>query len=190
VSDLVVGAAVQPLAWPRRAGPAIGGATTLLGRALRLSLRNVEGLLTALALPVLLMVLFVELFGGAIHTGTRYVDYVVPGVLVVCAGFGCSPTAVTVANDLSLGVIDRFRSMDVSGRSLVNGHVLACVVRNLCSMVLVVAVALALGFRSGACAGAWFAAAGLLALFVLALSWVAAAIGILARTPETANGMT
>ncbi len=82
---------------------------TLTGRGVRLSLRNVEGLITALALPIMLMLMFVYLFGGAISTGSKYVEYVVPGVLLVCAGFGAATTAVSVAHDLSGGIIDRFR---------------------------------------------------------------------------------
>jgi ABC-2 type transport system permease protein len=163
---------------------------TMVTRALRLTLRNVDGLITALALPVMLMLMFVYFFGGAIHTGTRYVDYVMPGVLLVCVGFGAGTTAVSVAQDLGSGIIDRFRSMDVRGEALINGHVVASVLRNLMSAVLVVAVAVAIGFRSSAGLDRWLAAAGLLALFVLALSWFAAAIGILVRSAEAAQGIT
>jgi ABC-2 type transport system permease protein len=155
-----------------------------------LSLRNVEGLITALALPIMLMVMFVYLFGGAIHTGTDYVDYVVPGVLLVCVSFGAAATAVSVAHDLSGGIIDRFRSLDVRGEALINSHVVASVARNLISTALVFVVAFAIGFRSDAPVGAWFGAIGVLVLFVIALSWLAAAIGILARSAEAANGMT
>src|ERR1700733_10757604 len=102
----------------------------LITRALRLSLRNVDGLLTALMLPPLLMFMFVYFFGGAIHTGGRYVDFVVPCVLLVCVGFGAGTTAVSVANDLAGAIVDRLRSMDVRGESLIAGHVIASVVRN------------------------------------------------------------
>ncbi len=163
---------------------------TMVTRALRLTLRNVDGLITALALPVMLMLMFVYFFGGAIQTGTKYVDYVMPGVLLVCVGFGAGTTAVSVAQDLGSGIIDRFRSMDVRGEALINGHVVASVLRNLMSSALVVAVAVAIGFRSSAGLDRWLAAAGLLALFVLALSWFAAAIGILVRSAEAAQGIT
>ncbi len=163
---------------------------TLTGRCLRLSLRNVDGLITALALPVMLMLLFVELFGGAIRTGGAYVDYVVPGVLLVCVGFGSAATAVSVSHDLTTGVIDRFRSLDVRGESLLAGHVAASVLRNAISTVLVVLVAVAIGFRPDAGVLQWLAAAGVLVLFVLALSWFAAAIGIVVRSPEAASGIT
>jgi len=161
----------------------------LMTRALRLSLRNIEGLLTALVLPVIMMLMFVYLFGGAISTGTRYVDYVVPGVLLVCIGWGSGTTAITVAHDLASGIIDRFRSMDVRGEALISGHVVASVARNLLSVALVVVVAVAIGFRPHADVAHWLLAAGVLALFVLALSWFAAAIGIAARTPEMAQGI-
>jgi len=163
---------------------------TLSGRCLRLSLRNVDGLISSLALPVMLMLMFVELFGGAIHTGGEYVDYVVPGVLLVCVGFGSAATAVSVSHDLTTGVIDRFRSLDVRGESLLAGHVVASVLRNALSTVLVVLVALLIGFRPDAGVLQWLAAAGVLGLFVLALSWFAAAIGIVVRSPEAASGIT
>jgi ABC-2 type transport system permease protein len=165
-------------------------ATTLAVRGFRLSLRNVDGLITALVLPIMLMVLFVYLFGGAIHTGGHYVDYVVPGVLLVCVSFGAATTAVSVAHDLSGGIIDRFRSLDVRGEALINSHVLASVARNLMSTALVFAVAFAIGFRSDASALNWLGAIGVLAMFVIALSWLAAAIGIMARSAESASGMT
>src|ERR1700685_2370702 len=117
---------------------------TLTGRALRLSLRNVDGLLTALMLPPMLMFMFVYFFGGAIHTGGRYIDFVVPGVLLVCVGFGAGTTAVSVAHDLSGAIVDRLRSMNVRGESLIAGHVVASVGRNLASAALAVAFAFAI----------------------------------------------
>jgi len=165
-------------------------ASTLIARALRLTLRNPEALITALALPVILMLMFVYLFGGAIHTGTHYVDYVVPGVLLVCVGFGAATTAVSVCTDLTGAIIDRFRSMDVRGETLINGHVVASVLRNLMSVVVVAAVALAVGFRPHGSPLDCLAAVALLVLYVLAISWFAAAIGILAHSPESAQGIT
>jgi ABC-2 type transport system permease protein len=165
-------------------------ALILTGRCLRLSRRQVDALLTSLLLPVLLMVMFVELFGGAIETGTRYVSYVVPGVLLLCAGFSSGLTAVAVCQDVSGGCVDRLRSMNVRGVSLLAGHVAASVVRNLASGLLVLAVALALGFRPHAGAAQWLQAGGLLVAFILAVSWLSAATGLLARSPEAANGLT
>ncbi len=162
---------------------------TMVGRSLRLSTRSVDAMVTALALPVILLLLFVYLFGGAIHTGTTYVNYVVPGALLICAGFGVGTTAVSVSQDLAGGVVDRFRSMDVRGEALVAGHVAASVLRNLASTVLVFAVAVPVGFRSSASPPAWLAAGGIFALFVCALSWLCAALGVLASSPEAASGM-
>lgn len=163
---------------------------TMSGRCLRLTRRNTEALLTSLMLPVLLMLLFVYLFGGAIHTGGKYVTYVVPGVIMLCAAFGASTTAVSVSQDMTGGIIDRFRSMDVSGAAVLAGHAAASVVRNLASTVLVFGVALAIGFRPHAGVLAWLAAGGILMLFVLAMSWLAAAVGVLAGSPEAAAGFT
>jgi ABC-2 type transport system permease protein len=163
---------------------------TMAARCLRLSLRNVDGLITALALPVMLMLMFVYLFGGAIPTGGRYVDYVVPGVLVVCASFGSATTAVSVAQDLHSAVIDRFTSLDVRGDVFLAGHVVASVLRNIVSTTVVFGVAFAIGFRPHGDVGQWVAAVGILLLFVLALSWLAAAIGIVASSPEGASGIS
>jgi ABC-2 type transport system permease protein len=165
-------------------------ALTLSGRSLRLSRRNLEALITSLALPVMLMLMFVYLFGGAIRTGGEYVTYVVPGVLLLCAGFGAGLTAVSVSQDMTGGIVDRFRSLDVGGAAVLAGHVAASVIRNTASTVLVLGVALAIGFRPHADALHWLGAAGMLALFVLAISWLAAAVGLLAKTPEGANGFT
>jgi ABC-2 type transport system permease protein len=162
----------------------------LTTRAWRLTMRNVEGLMIALGLPVILMLVIVYLFGGAIRTGRNYVDYVVPGVLLVCVGFGAATTAVSVADDLGKGVIDRLRAMDVGGASLIGSHVVASVARNLASTLLVVAVAFGIGFRPTAGLSEWFSAVAVLTAFVLALSWLAAAIGVVTRSPEAANGVT
>jgi ABC-2 type transport system permease protein len=183
VSDLALAPSRPPFA-------ALADLRTMIARSLRLSLRNVDALITALALPVILLLLFVYLFGGAIHTGTAYVDYVVPGALLVCAGFGVGTTAVSVSSDLAGGVVDRFRSMDVRGESIVAGHVVASVARNLLSTALLFAVAVPVGFRSSAPPAAWLAALGVLALFVLGLSWLCAAFGVAASSPEAAGGMT
>jgi ABC-2 type transport system permease protein len=155
-----------------------------------LSRRTTDALVTALVLPVLLMVLFVVLFGGALDTGTAYVQYVVPGVLLLSAGFGASTTAVAVSTDLAGGTVDRLRSLDVRGAALLTGHVTASVVRNLVSTFLVVLVALGLGFRSAAGPLAWLAAAGVLTAFVVTLSWLSAVLGLLARSAEAAGGFT
>src|ERR1700684_903529 len=122
-------------------------ALIMTGRSLRLSVRSPDALLTALLLPVMLMVVFVYLFGGAVRIGTGYVDYVVPGVLLLCAVTGGSTTAVTVCQDMTGGIIDRFRSLDIPGTSVLAGHVPASLLRNVISTALVTAVAFGIGFR-------------------------------------------
>ena len=166
-------------------------ALTMSGRSIRLSMRHLDALITSLLLPVMLMLMFVELFGGAIETGaTKYVTYVVPGVILLCAGFGSATTAVSVSQDMTGGIVDRLRSMDVGGPAVLAGHVAASVVRNVASTLLVFGVALVLGFRPHAGPLDWLAVAGVLLAFVVAVSWMAAAIGLAAGSPEAANGFT
>ena len=162
----------------------------MAGRCIRLSMRQIDALLTSLLLPVLLMLIFVYLFGGAIETGTDYVTYVVPGVILLCAGFGSATTAVTVSQDMSGGIVDRLRSMDVGGPAVLAGHVAASVVRNAASAMLVLGVALLIGFRPAAEPLEWLAVAGVLLAFVVAISSLSAALGLLAGSPEAANGIT
>jgi ABC-2 type transport system permease protein len=166
----------------------VSDALTLAGRSVRLSLRQVDAVVTALVLPVMLMLMFVELFGGAIQTGTEYVRYVVPGVLLLCVGFSSATTAVSVCADMTGGIVDRLRSMDVGGAAVLAGHVAASLVRNAASTLLVVAVAFALGFDADASALDWLAALGVLAAYALAISWLAAALGLVAGSPESASG--
>jgi ABC-2 type transport system permease protein len=165
-------------------------ALTLTARCLRLSRRQVDALLTSLLLPVLLMIVFVELFGGAIDTGTRYVTYVVPGVLLLCAGYSSGLTAVAVCQDMIGGCMDRLRSMNVRGAAVLTGHVAASAARNLASALLVLAIALLLGFHPHAGALQWLAAAGMLLAFIVAISWLSAVFGLLARSAEAASGFT
>ncbi|HWG98276.1 MAG TPA: ABC transporter permease [Pilimelia sp.] len=177
----------RPPGRSRRGGAHDAGA--MVWRSVRLSARHGEALLMALVLPVLLLVVFVYLFGGAIRTGTAaYVDFVVPGVLVMCAGFVSGATAVGVTQDLATGMMDRLRSMDVGGAAVLSGHVAASAVRTAVMAAVLVAVAVLVGFRPVADPVAWVAAAGVLGAYALALSWLAAAFGLLARTPEGAGG--
>jgi ABC-2 type transport system permease protein len=188
MSDIAAPTPARP-ATPDRP-PAVRDALTMAARCIRLSTRNIDALLTSLMLPVMLMLVFVYLFGGAIQTGTEYVTYVVPGVILLCAGFGSATTAVTVSHDMTGGIVDRLRSMDVGGPAVLAGHVAASVARNAASTVLVFAVALLIGFRPSAAPLDWLAVAGMLLAFVSAISWLSAAIGLLAKSPEAANSFT
>jgi ABC-2 type transport system permease protein len=163
----------------------------MAARCLRLSSRSIDALMTSLMLPVILMLLFVYVFGGAMSAGgDNYVSYLVPGVLLLCAGFGAANTAVSVSQDMAGGIVDRFRSLDVPGRAILAGHVAASIVRNTASTALVLGVAFLIGFRPHASAAGWVTAAGVLLLFVLAISWLAATAGLLARSAEAAGGFT
>ncbi|GAA4345054.1 ABC transporter permease [Angustibacter luteus] len=167
----------------------VADSAQMIGRSLRHTVRGVETLLVSVMLPVILLLLFVYVFGGAIG-GAGYVDYVVPGIIVLCAGFGASQTAVSVATDLSSGIIRRFRTMAIVSSAVLTGHVVASVARNIVSTLLVFGVAFLAGFRPHAGAAGWLAVAGVLLLFVVAISWLSAALGLLAGNPEAANGVT
>ena len=166
---------------------ALKDSRVMIARNVRRSLRDPEAFFTALMLPVVLMLLFVYVFGGAMKTSGKYVDYVVPGLIVLCAGFGAGTTAVAVATDMTNGIVDRFRSMPIAGSSVLVGHVVASLARNLVATTLVIAVGLAVGWRPTGSAADWAAAGAMVVLLILALSWLAAAVGLLARTPEAAS---
>ncbi|MFF1877731.1 ABC transporter permease [Leifsonia sp. NPDC058230] len=173
------------------ASRAVSGATSTLvfiGRSLRHTLRNVEVLTMAIVLPIMLMLLFTYVFGGAIDSGGDYVNYVVPGIILLCAGFGSSSTAVDVADDMTNGIVDRFRTMPLRSNGVITGHVVASLTRNLLATGVVIGVALLVGFRPTGNALQWLGAIGMIALFILAITWLYAALGLAARTPAAASG--
>jgi ABC-2 type transport system permease protein len=170
---------------------------TMLRRNLRYSVRYPATIIVSLAVPALLLLLFVGVFGGALGAGVgampaggKYIDYVVPGILLMSIGYGASSTTLAVNRDMTEGIIGRFRTMAISRSSVLTGHVAAALIRTMVSAVLLVAVALLLGYRSGADAGRWLAAAGLVALLAVALSWLAVAIGLAAPNAEGTVGFT
>jgi ABC-2 type transport system permease protein len=165
----------------------VSDARVMAKRCTRRSLRDPEAFFTALMLPIVLMLLFVYVFGGALKVGGSYVNYVVPGLIVLCAGFGAGTTAVAVASDMANGIVDRFRSMPIASSSMLIGQIVASLLRNLLATTLVIGVGLGVGWRPRSSPLDWLAAAGMIVLFVLALSWLAAAIGLLARSVEAAN---
>jgi ABC-2 type transport system permease protein len=169
---------------------------TMTRRSLRHVLRYPVTLVVAVAVPVLLLLLFTGVFGGALKAGLgagshgAYIDYVMPGIILITAAYGSSVTAMAVNRDSSEGIIARFRTMAISPASVLNGHVASALVRTLTSTALVIGVAVALGFRPTADAGRWLAAAGVIVLVVLALTWLAVAVGLAARTAEGTSGFT
>jgi ABC-2 type transport system permease protein len=158
-------------------------------RGLRHTARNPDALITSLALPVILLLLFVYVFGGAIDRSGGYVDYVVPGIVVLCAMFGAAGTAVGVCADKVEGVMDRYRTLPVRGGAVLAGHVVASLARNLVATGLVVGLAVAIGFRPTATPVEWLAALGVVVLVVLAVTWLAAALGLLVSSVEAANAV-
>ncbi|MGO1321154.1 MAG: ABC transporter permease [Galactobacter sp.] len=171
---------------PRPAG-VITASRVFIGRSLRHSLRDGEGLIMAIALPVILMLLFTVVFGGAI-LGSDYVDYVVPGVVVLCASYGASSTAVAVNRDVSLGAMRRFRTLPSPPVTVLVGHVVASLLRNLVATAAVIGVAFAIGFRPSAGLAEWTAALGLITVWILAITLLFAFIGLISSSPEAANG--
>ncbi|MGQ5259918.1 ABC transporter permease [Micromonospora sp. ZYX-F-536] len=164
--------------------------SALVGRGLRRSVRSVDALITAILLPVLILLAFVYVFGGAIETGTRYLTYVVPGIILICAAFGSASTGVGVNQDMTTGMIARLRSLPVLGSAVLIGHIVASVARNLVSTTIVVAVSLLLGFRPTASVLDWVALVGLLVLFMSGVSALSAAFGLLVTNAEAAGAFS
>lgn len=169
---------------------AVSDVATMIDRSVRLTRRNVDTLFVSILLPLLMMALFVYVFGGAIDTGTQYINYVVPGILLLTSGYGASNTAMAVADDMTTGMMDRLRSLPIRSFAVLTGHVTASVARNAVSTTVVVLAALAMGFRPNASPVDWLAAIGLLLLYVIALSWLAAALGVIAKSVESASALS
>lgn len=163
---------------------------TMSQRSIRHTFRNADSLIASIALPVAIMLLFVIIFGGAISTGTSYVNYIVPGVILTCISFGSSNTAVIVARDMNGGLFNRFRSLPMSLSSVAVGHVMGSVARNSMAMVLVYIVALLLGFRPTASPPEWVSVIGLLLLVIMAINWLTTVFGLLVKNVDAASGMS
>ncbi|MGN6751094.1 MAG: ABC transporter permease [Intrasporangium sp.] len=163
----------------------------LLGRSLRHILRSPDTIITTAITPIAMLLLFVYVFGGAIHAGTgSYVDYLLPGILLITVASGIAYTAFRLFTDVSSGIFERFQSMPVARSAILWGHVVTSLVANLVSLVLVVLVAVAMGFRSGAGVLAWLMVIGILVLFTLALTWLAVIPGLTARSVDGVSGFS
>ena len=171
---------------------ALADASVLTGRSLRHILRSPDTIITTAVTPIALMLLFVFVFGGAIETGGAgsYVDYLLPGILVITIASGVAYTAYRLFLDMQGGVFERFQSMPIARSSVLWAHVLTSVVANLVSVAIVIGVALLVGFRSGAGVGAWLAVAGILTLFTLALTWLAVVAGLTAKSVDGASAFS
>ncbi|MFD3429804.1 ABC transporter permease [Nocardia fluminea] len=170
---------------------ALQDSATMLDRNIRHTLRSPDTMIMTVVLPVMILLMFVFVFGGAMDVGPgAYIDYVVPGIILLCASFGASTTALALSTDVAEGIIDRFRTMAIARSAVLTGHVTESVIRNLITSAIVIGVAVALGFRPTTDPLRWLGVFGVLAMFVFALSWLAAALGLLAPNPEAANGFT
>ncbi|GAA1865574.1 multidrug efflux ABC transporter permease LieB [Pseudonocardia ailaonensis] len=164
----------------------------LTGRSLRHILRSPDTIITTAVTPIALMLLFVYVLGGAITTGTgdSYVNYLLPGILLITIASGIAYTAYRLFLDMQGGIVERFQSMPIARSSVLWAHVLTSLVANLVSVAVVVGVAVAMGFRTGASLGAWLAVAGILVLFTLALTWLAVIAGLSATTVDGASAFS
>jgi ABC-2 type transport system permease protein len=168
-----------------------GDTAVLLGRSLRHISRSPDTIITTAIMPIAFMLLFVYVFGGAIQTGSdKYVNYLLPGILLITVASGISYTAYRLFLDMKGGIFERFQSMPIARSSVLWAHVLTSLVANVISLVVVVLVALLMGFRSGAGALAWFAVAGIMMLFTLALTWLAVIPGLTAKSVDGASAFS
>lgn len=173
-------------------GHFFGDTRVLLGRSLKHVTRSIDTIITTCLMPIAFLLLFVYVFGGAINTGTdeSYVNYLLPGILLITVASGVSYTAFRLFLDLKSGIFQRFQSMPIARSSVLWAHVLTSLVANLVSVVVVVLVALIMGFRSDAGAFAWLAVAGILILFTLALTWIAVIPGLTAKSVDGASAFS
>jgi len=168
-----------------------GDTAVLLGRSLRHVTRSPDTIITTAIMPIAMMLMFVYVFGGAIQTGSdSYVDYLLPGILLITVATGISYTAFRLFLDMKGGIFERFQSMPIARAAVLWAHVLTSLVANLISLVVVVGVALLMGFRSGAGVLAWLAVAGVLMLFTLALTWLAVIPGLTAKSVDGASAFS
>lgn len=165
--------------------------SVMLGRSMRHIFRSMDTIFTVCLTPIAMMLLFVYVFGGAIETGTdNYVNYLLPGILLMAIASGVAYVAYRLFLDKQRGIMERFHSMPIARSTVLWGHVLTSVVSNVISVAVIILVALIMGFRSPAGVLSWLAAAGILVLFTLALTWIAAIAGLSAKTVEGASAFS
>jgi ABC-2 type transport system permease protein len=162
--------------------------SVMLGRSLRHITRSLDTIITTAITPVAIMLLFVFVFGGAIDTGSvPYVNYLLPGILLITVASGVAYTSARLFTDLQSGIFERFHSMPIARSSVLWGHVLTSLAANMISVVVIVLVGLLIGFRSSAGVLAWLAVAGILVLFTLTLTWIAVIAGLSAKSADGAG---
>ena len=159
----------------------------MLRRNFKHTVRNPVTVFNAVLFPIVLMLMFVYVIGGAFNVGVKYIDYATPGMIVLAICYGLSATALAVNSDMTKGIINRFKVMDISRSAVLSGHVVATMLRSLVAIAAIMGVAFALGFRSPASFLEWLGAIGLIVLVSFAASWLTVALGLAAKTPESAG---
>jgi len=164
--------------------------SVMLGRSMRHVSRSMDTIITVTIMPIALMLLFVYVLGGAIQSGTgKYVNYLLPGILLMAIANGIGYVSFRLFNDVQRGIFERFNSMPIARSAAIWGHVLTSLVSNAMSIVVIILVALIMGFRSPAGILSWMGVAGILALFTLTLTWVAAIAGLSAKSVDGASAI-
>ncbi|GAA4258333.1 ABC transporter permease [Dactylosporangium darangshiense] len=168
-----------------------GDTAVLTGRTMRHVTRSLDTIITTAITPIAIMLLFVYVFGGAIDTGSvSYVNYMLPGILLITIASGISYTAFRLFTDMRGGIFERFQSMPIARSGVLWAHVLTSLVANVISLAVVIGVALIMGFRSGAGVLPWLGVAGILVLFILALTWIAVIPGLTAKSIDGASAFS
>jgi len=162
----------------------------MLRRNLKHTVRNPVALFNAILMPVLMMFMFVYMLGGAFSVGDAYVDYATPGMIMMTISYGLSATAMAVSSDMAKGIINRFKVMDVSRGAVLTGHVVSTMLRTVVALAAVLGVAFLMGFSPNATFGLWLAVIGVLLLAIFAVSWLTIALGLAAKTLESAGFST
>jgi len=159
----------------------------MLRRNFKHTVRNPTAVFNAVIFPVVLMLMFVYVLGDAFNVGAKYIDYATPGMIVLAICYGLSATALAVNSDMTKGIINRFKVMDISRSAVLSAHVVATMIRSFIAIAAIIAVAFALGFRSAASLLDWLGVIGLIVLISFAASWITVALGLFAKTPESAG---
>jgi ABC-2 type transport system permease protein len=163
---------------------------TMLGRNFKHTVRNPVAVFNAVLFPIVLMLMFVYVIGGAFNVGVKYIDYATPGMIVLAICYGLSATALAVNSDMTKGIINRFKVMDISRSAVLSAHVVATILRSLVAIAAIIGVGFALGFRPAASFLEWLGVIGLIVLVSFAASWLTVALGLAAKTPESAGMAT
>ena len=168
----------------------MSNATTMLGRNVKHTVRNPVTVFNSVLLPVVMLLMFVFVIGGAFDISGNYIDYITPGMIVLTISYGLSATALAVNNDMTKGIINRFKVMDISRSAVLIAHVVSSMVRTVLGIAALLAVAFLVGFRPSASPGEWLGAVGLIMLVSFATSWLTVALGLFAKSPESAGMVT